>query len=60
MSRISSADATTLAARHLIEELQNPILDEPSAAFNETHNTALQSLVEIFNIIPRYVNPPLQ
>ena len=51
--RISSTDASTLAARGLIKELKDPILDAPSATLNEKHHTELQSLEDIFNIIPK-------
>ena len=55
MPRILSADAATLATSDLIEEFKNPVPAETLASLNDTHHSALQILVEIFNIIPKYI-----
>ena len=42
--RVLSADATTLAARYLVESLQKPTPNTPFAIINGTHNSVLRSL----------------
>ena len=54
ISRVSPDDAATLAARYLMEELQNPRPNEPFTTICDTHHAALRSLEEVFNIIPKY------
>ena len=53
MPRVSSANAATLAARDLIEALQKTAPNAPFVKINDTHNEALISLAELFNIIPK-------
>ena len=53
MLRVSSADASRLAARDLSEALQKPTPNAPSATINDTHHKALRILLELFNIVPK-------
>ena len=53
MPRVSSADAATLAAQDLEEELKHSTPNATSATINDTHHTALRNLVELFNVIPK-------
>ena len=50
---VSSADAATLAARDLVEALQNPTTNEPFENINDTHHAEFKITEELFNIIPR-------
>ena len=53
MPRFVSADSATLATQDLIKELQNKVPEAPLSTLNDTHQTALHSLTEIFNIITK-------
>ena len=48
-----SADAATLAAQYLVEELQKPTPNAPFATINDTHHETLIILEDLFNIIPK-------
>ena len=53
--RAFSSYSATLAEQYLVEALQNPTPNTPFATINETNHTALRSLSESFNIIPKVV-----
>ena len=55
MPRVFSDDAATLAARDLVEALQNPTPNAPFATINDTHHTELINIAELFNIISKGV-----
>ena len=55
MPRVLSAGADTLAARYLVEALQNPTPNVPFATINDTYHKSLRSFTELFNTIPKYV-----
>ena len=53
MPGVSSADATTLAVRDLVEALKQPTPNIPFSTINDTNHNALRNLAEIFNIVPK-------
>ena len=55
MPRFLSADSATLAAQDLVEASQEPTQKALFSTINYTHYTALISIEEIFNIIPKVV-----
>ena len=53
IQRVSSDDADTIAARDLVQALQNQTPNISFATINETHQTALRNFVELFNMITK-------
>ena len=51
--RVSCSDTATLAAKDLLESLQEPTPNTLFAKINDTHHTVLRILSELFNIIPK-------
>ena len=51
--RVSSDDASTLAAQDLVEALQKTTKNALFATINGTHYISLIILEELFNIIPK-------
>ena len=55
MPRVLSSDVVMLSAQHVVGSLQNTTPNSPFATINDTHHIALRSLVELFNIIPEFM-----